>query len=57
MYPMNSLAEAEGDLNAAEFRASHLEFWTRVGETVTEDTLVVTVYFNLLQGIKRSSDQ
>ena len=52
-----ALAEAEGDLNAAEFRASHLEFWTRVGGTVTEDTLVVTVYFNLLQGIKRSSDQ
>jgi len=52
-----ALAEAEGDLNAAEFRASHLEFWTRFGETVTEDTLVVTVYFNLLQGIKRSSDQ
>lgn len=43
-----ALAEAEGDLNAADFRASHLAYWTRVGETVTDDTLVVTVYFDLL---------
>ena len=46
-----ALAEAEGDLNASDFRASHLAFWTRVGETVTDDTLVVTVYFNLLPKI------
>lgn len=43
-----ALAEAEGDLNAADFRASHLAYWTRVGETVTDDTLIVTVYFNLI---------
>ena len=43
-----ALAEAEGDLNAADFRASHLAYWTRVGETVTDDTLTVTVYFDLL---------
>jgi len=43
-----ALAEAEGDLNAADFRASHLAYWTRVGETVTDDTLIVTVYFDLL---------
>jgi len=24
-----ALAEAEGDLNAADFRASHSEFWTK----------------------------
>ena len=46
-----ALAEAEGDLDASDFRASHLAFWTRVGETVTDDTLVVTVYFNLLPKI------
>jgi len=46
-----ALAEAEGDLNASDFRASHLAFWARVGETVTDDTLVVTVYFNLLPKI------
>lgn len=43
-----ALAEAEGDLNAADFRASHLAYWTRVGETVTDDTLIVTIYFNLI---------
>jgi uncharacterized protein YhfF len=49
-----ALAEAEGDLDASDFRASHLAFWTRVGETVTNDTLVVTVYFNLLPEIRRA---
>jgi len=44
-----ALAEAEGDLNAADVRASHLAYWTRVGETVTDDTLIVTVYFDLMQ--------
>ena len=43
-----ALAEAEGDMNASDFRASHLAYWTRVGETVTDDTLIVTVYFDLL---------
>jgi len=50
-----ALAEAEGDLDASDFRASHLAFWTRVGETVTDDTLIVTVYFNLLPEISRVS--
>ena len=49
-----ALAEAEGDLDASDFRASHLAFWTRVGETITDDTLVVTVYFNLLPEIRRA---
>ena len=43
-----ALAEAEGDLNAADFRASHREYWTRVGEDITDDTQVVQVYFDLL---------
>ncbi|NCX32211.1 MAG: GNAT family N-acetyltransferase, partial [Actinobacteria bacterium] len=43
-----ALAEAEGDLNAADFRASHLDYWTRAGEKITDDTQVVQVYFNLL---------
>ena len=49
-----ALAEAEGDLDASDFRASHLAFWTRVGEIVTDDTLVVTVYFNLLPEIRHA---
>ena len=48
-----ALAEAEGDLNAADFRASHLEYWTGVGEQVDDDTLVVTLYFDLLPEIVR----
>lgn len=43
-----ALAEAEGDLNAADFRASHLSYWTGEGETITNDTQVVQVYFELL---------
>ena len=49
-----ALAEAEGDLDASYFRASHLAFWTRVGEAISDDTLVVTVYFNLLPEIRRA---
>ena len=43
-----ALAEAEGDLNAADFRASHRAYWTRAGENITDDTQVVQVYFDLL---------
>jgi uncharacterized protein YhfF len=48
-----ALAEAEGDLNAADFRASHLSYWTGVGEIIDDDTKVVTVYFDLLPEIVR----
>ena len=43
-----ALTEAEGDLSAADFRASHSEYWSRVGETVTDETKIVQVYFDLL---------
>ncbi len=43
-----ALAEAEGDLCAADFRQSHREYWEREGETITDDTEIVTMYFNLL---------
>ena len=43
-----ALAEAEGDLNAADFRASHNDYWSRIGETITDDTQIVQVYFELL---------
>ena len=42
-----ALAEAEGDADGNDFRASHFAFWTSEGETITNDTLVVTVYFDL----------
>lgn len=50
-----ALAEAEGDLDAADFRASHLAYWSATGETVTDDTLVVTIYFDLLPEIVRQT--
>jgi len=43
-----ALAEAEGDLNAADFRASHNDFWSRIGETIIDETQIVQVYFELL---------
>ena len=43
-----ALAEAEGDLNAANFRASHTDYWESAGTPVTDDTLVVQLYFDLV---------
>ncbi|MFM7761919.1 MAG: GNAT family N-acetyltransferase [Acidimicrobiaceae bacterium] len=43
-----ALAEAEGDLNAADFRASHNDYWSRIGETITDETQIVQIYFELL---------
>ena len=43
-----ALTEAEGDLNAADFRASHRDYWSRIGEAITDDTQIGQVYFELL---------
>lgn len=43
-----ALAEAEGDLNAADFRASHLESWSRQGFSINDETCVVLIFFDLL---------
>jgi uncharacterized protein YhfF len=43
-----ALPEAEGDQNAADFRASHREFWEAEGEVIDDDTEIVTQYFDLL---------
>ena len=51
-----ALAEAEGDVNAADFRASHLRFWNSQAEVVTDDTQVVTLYFDLLPTVVRQVD-
>jgi uncharacterized protein YhfF len=45
-----ALAEGEGDLDAADFRRSHTTYWTSVGTPVTDDTMVVQVYFELDEG-------
>lgn len=44
-----ALAEAEGDLSAADFRASHRAYWERAGEHVDDDTAIVLVWFDLLR--------
>ena len=49
-----ALAEAEGDLNAADFRESHMMYWSSVGTPVTEDTLVVQLYFDLVADERRT---
>lgn len=40
-------AEAEGDLNASDFRASHRAYWAAVGTPVTDKDLIVQLYFDL----------
>jgi len=52
-----ALAEAEGDLSAADFRASHFAYWTSAGETITDDTSVVQIYFELLPHLLRPLEQ
>jgi len=44
-----ALAEGEGDLSAADFRASHLRYWTRVGIAVDGATPLSNLYFDLVE--------
>ena len=50
-----AIAEGEGDLDASDFRTSHLAFWTSVGTPVDDDTMVATIYFELLPEIVRAA--
>ncbi|MEO8163543.1 MAG: ASCH domain-containing protein [Ilumatobacteraceae bacterium] len=43
-----ALAEAEGDLNAADFRVSHWNSFRKQGINVDSDTRMVLIYFDLL---------
>lgn len=44
-----ALAEGEGDLFAADFRASHRAHWEALGERIHDDAPVVLVRFSLLR--------
>jgi len=44
-----ALAEAEGDLDGDDFRASHFEYWSKCGYDINDDTDVVLVYFDLIE--------
>ena len=44
-----ALAEAEGDLNAEDFRRSHTAYWARIGVPINDETPVVLLYFDLVE--------
>jgi len=44
-----ALAEGEGDLSGDDFRASHLRYWSRQGLDISDETLIVLLYFRLVQ--------
>jgi len=48
-----ALAEAEGDLNADQFRASHLAFWSQLGYEIEANTLIVMVFFDLIEDLRK----
>jgi uncharacterized protein YhfF len=49
-----ALAEAEGDLSGADFRKSHLEFWSKLGLDITDETQIVCLYFDLVEDLRIS---
>jgi len=49
-----ALAEAEGDLNGDEFRASHFGFWTKLGLPIKDETMIVLVYFDLIEDLRNT---
>ena len=48
-----ALAEAEGDLSGDDFRKSHLEFWSKLGLTITDETQIVCLYFDLVKDLRQ----
>ena len=49
-----ALAEAEGDLSGDDFRASHFDFWSKLGLDITDETEIVLVYFDLIDDLRNS---
>jgi uncharacterized protein YhfF len=49
-----ALAEAEGDLSGDDFRASHFDFWSRLGLDIKEETEIVLMYFDLIDDLRNS---
>ena len=44
-----ALAEAEGDLSGDDFRNSHRAFWEGCGYEIKPETMVVCMYFDLIE--------
>lgn len=49
-----ALSEAEGDLSGDDFRVSHLEFWSKMGLPIKNETEIVLVYFDLIEDRRNS---
>jgi len=49
-----ALAEAEGDLSGDDFRASHFNFWSKLGLDIKDETEIVLVYFDLIEDLRNS---
>jgi uncharacterized protein YhfF len=49
-----ALAEAEGDLSGDDFRASHFDFWSKLGLDIKDETEIVLVYFDLIQDLRNT---
>ena len=48
-----ALAEGEGDLSGDDFRKGHLRYWSSQGMTITEDTEIVLLYFDLISSVNK----
>ena len=44
-----ALAESEGDVTGDDFRASYFKYWSDLGLTITNETKIVLVYFDLVE--------
>ena len=42
-------AEAEGYADLAEWRSTHLDYWARTGQEVSDETPVLCIYFDLVE--------
>ena len=49
-----ALAEAEGDLTGDDFRASHFDYWSKVGLKISDETDIVLLYFDLVEDLRDS---
>ena len=46
-----ALAEGEGDLSGDDFRESHMRYWSRMGLEISNETLIVLLYFELVEDL------
>ena len=48
-----ALAEAEGDLSGDDFRESHSKFWSNLGLDINDETMIVLLYFDLIEDFRK----